>query len=213
MLKDTATALSTAEYLLDIEAVKFSPEDYFTWASGWYSPIYCDNRLTLSYPHIRTFLAESMTKIIENNETKPDVIAGVATGAIAIGMLVAQMTGLPFVYVRPEAKKHGRRNQIEGQLPKNTKVVVIEDLISTGGSSLAAVEALREAGADVLYMAAIMTYGFEVASDNFSAADLRLITLCEYDILIQKALEKGYVKEEDVELLRQWRKSPSTWNK
>lgn len=213
MLKDTATALSTAEHLLDIEAVKFSPEDYFTWASGWYSPIYCDNRLTLSYPHIRTFLAESMTKIIENNETKPDVIAGVATGAIAIGMLVAQMTGLPFVYVRPEAKKHGRRNQIEGHLPKNAKVVVIEDLISTGGSSLAAVEALREAGAEVLYMAAIMTYGFEVASDNFAAADLRLITLCEYDVLIQKALEKGYVKEEEVELLRQWRKSPSTWKK
>lgn len=213
MLKDTATALATAEYLLDIEAVKFSPEDYFTWASGWYSPIYCDNRLTLSHPHIRTFLAESMTKIIENNETKPDVIAGVATGAIAIGMLVAQMLGLPFVYVRPEAKKHGRRNQIEGQLPENAKVVVIEDLISTGGSSLAAVEALREAGADVLYMAAIMTYGFEVASNNFAVADLRLITLCEYDVLIQKAIEKGYVKEDDVELLRQWRKSPSTWKK
>ena len=213
MLKDTATALSTAEHLLDIEAVKFSPEDYFTWASGWYSPIYCDNRLTLSYPHIRTFLAESMTKIIENYETKPDVIAGVATGAIAIGMLVAQMTGLPFVYVRPEAKKHGRRNQIEGQLPENAKVVVIEDLISTGGSSLAAVEALREAGAEVLYMAAIMTYGFKVASDNFAAANLDLITLCEYDVLIQKALEKGYVKEEEVELLRQWRKSPSTWKK
>lgn len=213
MLKDTATALRTAEHLLDIEAVKFSPEDYFTWASGWYSPIYCDNRLTLSYPHIRTFLAESMTKIIENNETKPDVIAGVATGAIAIGMLVAQMLGLPFVYVRPEAKKHGRCNQIEGQLPEGAKVVVIEDLISTGGSSLAAVEALREAGADVLYMTAIMTYGFEIAEDNFSVADLRLITLCEYDVLIQKALEKGYVKEEDVDLLRMWRKSPSTWKK
>ncbi|MDD4819240.1 MAG: orotate phosphoribosyltransferase [Flavobacteriales bacterium] len=213
MLKDTATALQTAEYLLDIQAVKLSPEDYFTWASGWYSPIYCDNRLTLSYPEIRTFLAESMTKIIENNETKPDVIAGVATGAIAIGMLVAQMLGLPFVYVRPEAKKHGRKNQIEGSLPKNAKVVVIEDLISTGGSSLCAVEALREAGAEVLYMAAIMTYGFEVAEDNFSLADVRLITLCQYDVLIEKAVEKGYIHEHDIELLQEWRKSPSTWKK
>ena len=213
MLKDTATALQTAEYLLDIEAVKLSPNDYFTWASGWFSPIYCDNRLTLSYPDIRTYLAESITKIIENNETKPDVIAGVATGAIAIGMLVAQMLGLPFVYVRPEAKKHGRKNQIEGFLPENSKVVVVEDLISTGGSSLCAVEAIREAGAEVLYMTAIMTYGFEVAEDNFSLADVRLITLCQYDILIEKAVEKGYVHSDDLELLKEWRKSPSTWNK
>lgn len=213
MLKDKETALMTARYLLDIEAVRLQPENYFTWASGWHSPIYCDNRMTLSYPDIRTFIAESMAKIIENGETRPDVIAGVATGAIAVGMLTAQILGLPFVYVRPEPKKHGRGNQIEGYLEPGKKVVVVEDLISTGGSSLGAVEALREAGADVLYMTAIMTYGFGVAEDNFKQANLDLVTLCDYDTLIAQAAAMGYVQEKDLQLLARWRENPSEWKK
>ena len=211
MIEDMATARRTAEYLLEIEAVTLSPADYFTWASGWHSPVYCDNRLTLSYPHIRTFLAGSMAKIIENRDIRPDVIAGVATGAIAIGMLVAQQMGLPFVYVRPEPKKHGRRNQIEGHLPEGSRVVVIEDLISTGGSSLCAVDALREAGADVLYMTAIMTYGFDIARENFERAGVKLTTLCEYGVLVEKAAESGYVRPEELELLARWRKDPAGW--
>ena len=211
MIEDMATARRTAEYLLEIEAVKLSPADYFTWASGWHSPVYCDNRLTLSYPHIRTFLAGSMAKIIENRDIRPDVIAGVATGAIAIGMLVAQQMGLPFVYVRPEPKKHGRRNQIEGHLPEGSRVVVIEDLISTGGSSLCAVDALREAGADVLYMTAIMTYGFDIVRENFERAGVKLTTLCEYGVLVEKAAESGYVRPEELELLARWRKDPAGW--
>ena len=211
MIEDMATARRTAEYLLEIEAVKLSPADYFTWASGWHSPVYCDNRLTLSYPHIRTFLAGSMAKIIENRDIRPDVIAGVATGAIAIGMLVAQQMGLPFVYVRPEPKKHGRRNQIEGHLPEGSRVVVIEDLISTGGSSLCAVDALREAGADVLYMTAIMTYGFDIARENFERAGVKLTTLCEYGVLVEIAAESGYVRPEELELLARWRTDPAGW--
>lgn len=213
MLKDKETAVSTAKYLLDIEAVRLQPENYFTWASGWHSPIYCDNRLTLSYPPIRTFLAESMAKIVQNGETRPDVIAGVATGAIAVGMLVAQTLGLPFVYVRPEPKKHGRGNQIEGSLKAGQKVVVIEDLISTGGSSLNAVEALRQGGAEVLYMAAIMTYGFDVARENFEKADVKLITLCDYDTLLAQAAQMGYVRRDDLDLLARWRENPSEWKK
>ena len=200
-----------ARGLLSIEAVFLRPEEPFTWASGIKSPIYCDNRLTLSYPHIRTFLAGSMAKIIENRDIRPDVIAGVATGAIAIGMLVAQQMGLPFVYVRPEPKKHGRRNQIEGHLPEGSRVVIIEDLISTGGSSLCAVEALREAGADVLYMTAIMTYGFDIARENFERAGVKLTTLCEYGVLVEKAAESGYVRPEELELLARWRKDPAGW--
>ena len=213
MLKDKETALTTARHLLDIEAVRLQPENYFTWASGWHSPIYCDNRMTLSYPDIRTFIAESMAKIIENGETRPDVIAGVATGAIAVGMLTAQMLELPFVYVRPEPKKHGRGNQIEGYLEPGKKVVVVEDLISTGGSSLGAVEALREAGADVLYMTAIMTYGFGVAEDNFKQANLDLVTLCDYDTLIAQAAAMGFVQATDLQLLARWRENPSEWKK
>lgn len=213
MLKDKETAAQTAKYLLDIEAVRLQPENYFTWASGWHSPIYCDNRMTLSYPAIRTFLAESFAKIVQNGEIYPDVIAGVATGAIAVGMLVAQSLGLPFVYVRPEPKNHGRGNQIEGCLQPGRKVVVIEDLISTGGSSLGAVRALREAGSEVLYMAAIMTYGFPVARDNFEKAGLNLVTLCDYDTLIAQAAAMGYVKASDLDLLARWREDPSQWKK
>lgn len=213
MLKDKQTALTTAKYLLEIEAVRLQPEKYFTWASGWHSPIYCDNRMTLSYPKIRTFLAESFAKIVQNGDTYPDVIAGVATGAIAVGMLVAQQLGLPFVYVRPEPKSHGRGNQIEGCLQAGQKVVVIEDLISTGGSSLGAVAALREAGAQVLYMAAIMTYGFSVAQDNFEKAGVTLTTLCDYDTLIAQAAAMHYVQPSDLELLARWRENPSQWKK
>lgn len=213
MLKDKETAVTTARYLLDIEAVRLEPENYFTWASGWHSPIYCDNRMTLSYPAIRTFLAESFAKIVQNGDIYPDVIAGVATGAIAVGMLTAQVLGLPFVYVRPEAKKHGRGNQIEGCLEAGQKVVVIEDLISTGGSSLGAVEALRGAGAQVLYMAAIMTYGFPVAQDNFAKAGLELTTLCDYQTLLGQAVEMGYVQPSQLDVLALWRENPSEWKK
>ena len=213
MLKDKQTALTTAKYLLEIEAVRLQPEKYFTWASGWHSPIYCDNRMTLSYPKIRTFLAESFAKIVQNGDTYPDVIAGVATGAIAVGMLVAQQLDLPFVYVRPEPKNHGRGNQIEGCQQAGQKVVVIEDLISTGGSSLGAVAALREAGAQVLYMAAIMTYGFSVAQDNFEKAGVALTTLCDYDTLIAQAAAMHYVQPSDLELLARWRENPSQWKR
>lgn len=213
MLKDKQTALTTAKYLLEIEAVRLQPEKYFTWASGWHSPIYCDNRMTLSYPKIRTFLAESFAKIVQNGDTCPDVIAGVATGAIAVGMLVAQQLDLPFVYVRPEPKSHGRGNQIEGCLQAGQKVVVIEDLISTGGSSLGAVAALREAGAQVLYMAAIITYGFSVAQDNFEKAGVTLTTLCDYDTLIAQAAAMHYVQPSDLELLARWRENPSQWKR
>jgi len=167
MIMNKDTAKKTAELLLQIKAIKLQPNDPFTWASGWKSPIYCDNRTTLSFPKIRTYLRENLAKIIEQEYGKPDVIAGVATGAIAIGVLVAQQLNVPFIYVRPEPKSHGRKNQIEGFLEKNKSVVVVEDLISTGKSSLNAVEALREEGVNVKGMVAIFSYGFELATKNF----------------------------------------------
>ncbi|HQX03003.1 MAG TPA: orotate phosphoribosyltransferase, partial [Flavobacterium sp.] len=170
MILNKDTAKKTAELLLQINAIKLNPKNPFTWASGWKSPIYCDNRITLSFPPIRNYLREEFSKHIEKQFGKPDVIAGVATGAIGIGMLVAEYLGLPFVYVRPEPKKHGRQNQIEGFLQKGQNVVVVEDLISTGNSSLLAVEALKEAGANVKGMVAIFTYGFDVSVDNFKKA-------------------------------------------
>lgn len=201
-----------AEFLLQIKAVKLQPENPFTWASGLKSPIYCDNRKTLSYPKIRTYIRQHFVEKINEHFVKPDVIAGVATGGIAIGALVAQEMGLPFVYVRSEAKKHGLTNMIEGEIEKGQSVVVIEDLISTGGSSLKAVEALREKGCDVKGMVAIFTYGFDEAVQNFKKAKCRLETLTNYNTLISAGLEKEYIIEKDVKSLQEWRINPAKWS-
>lgn len=196
---------------MQINAIKLKPENPFTWASGWKSPIYCDNRIILSYPTIRNFIREEMAKQVEALYGKTDVIAGVATGAIGLGALVADYLGLPFIYVRPEPKSHGRRNQIEGFLEPGQSVVVIEDLISTGKSSLNAVEALEAEGAKIKGMLAIFTYGFDVASNNFSKKELDLHTLADYENLIQQASETGYIKDEQLNTLMEWRKNPSQW--
>ena len=205
-------ALNIAEFLLQIKAIKLQPDKPFTWASGWKSPIYCDNRVTLSYPKVRTYIRQEFVEVITKVFGKPDVIAGVATGGIAQGALVAQEMGLPFVYVRSEAKKHGMTNMIEGYIEKGQSVVVIEDLISTGGSSLKAVEALREAGCEVKGMAAIFTYGFQTASDNFKKANCKLITLSNYSTLIKQALQSKYINDKDLKSLQEWAQNPSVWN-
>jgi orotate phosphoribosyltransferase len=211
MIFNNTTAEKTAELLLQINAIKLNPSKPFLWASGWNSPIYCDNRLTLSFPAIRNYIRDEFINQIDEIYGKPDVIAGVATGAIGIGILVAEVLGLPFVYVRPEAKKHGRQNQVEGFLQKGQNVVVIEDLISTGNSSLMAVEALKNAGANVKGMIAIFSYGFDVAKENFEKANVQLNTLSNYDSLLDLAVEKKYITEEELDTLHEWRKSPSTW--
>jgi orotate phosphoribosyltransferase len=212
MIFNKDTAEKTAELLLQINAIKLNPSNPFTWASGWNSPIYCDNRLTLSFPVIRNYIRDEFTKQIEEIYGKPDVIAGVATGAIGIGILVAEELGLPFVYVRPEPKKHGRQNQVEGFLQKGQNVVIIEDLISTGNSSLLAVEALKAAGANVKGMLAIFSYGFDVAQENFKKANINLNTLSNYEQLLELAVEKQYITENEQKTLQEWRKSPSTWS-
>lgn len=212
MIFNDNTAEKTAELLLQINAIKLNPKNPFVWASGWNSPIYCDNRITLSYPDIRRFLQNEFATNIIQKFGKPDVIAGVATGAIGIGLLVAEILDLPFVYVRPEPKKHGRKNQIEGQLEKGQKVVVIEDLISTGKSSLQAVDALRENGAEVVGMAAIFTYGFEVAAKNFKAAEIELMTLSNYPTLLKTAVARNYITEEERQTLEVWSQNPSEWS-
>jgi orotate phosphoribosyltransferase len=211
MILDKNTAKKTAELLLQIKAIKLSPDNPFTWASGWQSPIYCDNRISLSFIAIRNFLRENLVKAIESQYGKPDVIAGVATGAIAIGVLVAQEMGLPFIYVRPEPKKHGRQNQIEGYLEKGQNVVVVEDLISTGKSSLNAVQALKEAGANVKGMTAIFSYGFDTAEDNFKEANINLVCLSNYQNLIDQAIDTDYIREKDLKTLKNWRLNPSNW--
>jgi len=212
MIFSKDTAEKTAELLLQINAIKLNSKTPFLWASGWKSPIYCDNRIILSYPPIRNYIRDEFARNIENKFGKPDVIAGVATGAIGIGILVAEELGLPFVYVRPEPKKHGRQNQIEGVLQKGQNVVVVEDLISTGKSSLQAVEALRESGANIKGMAAIFSYGFEVAATNFKEKNVELFTLSNYENLLYLAQQKGYITEDEQETLSQWRKNPSEWN-
>ena len=211
MIFNKDTAEKTAELLLQINAIKLNPRNPFTWASGWQSPIYCDNRLILSFPTIRNYVRDEFVKNIEKQFGKPDVIAGVATGAIGIGILVAESLGLPFVYVRPEPKKHGRQNQVEGFLQKGQNVVIVEDLISTGNSSLLAVEALRTAGANIKGMAAIFTYGFDIAQENFKNANVDLFTLSNYENLLNLAVAKRYITEEEEQTLREWNLSPSTW--
>lgn len=213
MIFNNNTAQQTAELLLQINAIKLETKNHFTWASGWKSPIYCDNRVILSFPAVRNYIKGEFVKQIEAKFGRPDVIAGVATGAIGIGILVAEAMGLPFVYVRPEAKKHGRQNQVEGFLQKGQTVIVVEDLISTGGSSLMAVEALRNEGANVKGMAAIFTYGFPISEEKIAAAKLDVYTLSNYENLIEKAVEKKYVSEEELETLKSWNSNPSEWGK
>ncbi len=210
MNKDTAK--KTAELLLQVKAIKLNTQEPFQWASGWKSPIYCDNRVTLSYPPVRVFLKEEIAKIVELEYGKPDVIAGVATGAIAIGVLVAQVLGVPFVYVRPEPKKHGRKNQIEGYLESGQNVVVIEDLISTGKSSLNAVEALKSQGAVIKGMVAIFSYGFDKAIQNFKESNVNLLTLSNYENLLEQALDSNYISDKELLTLQDWRNNPSDWN-
>lgn len=207
------TGKKIAQTLLQIKAIKLSPANPFTWASGWRSPIYCDNRTTLSYPVARREIYKAFAEIIAAKYPQADVIAGVATGAIACGVLAAEELGKPFIYVRSAPKDHGMANQVEGHFEPGSKVVVVEDLISTGGSSLKAVEALRAAGCEVLGMVAIFTYGFPTAGANFEKAGVQLDTLSDYNTLIELAQEQGYVKPEEVETLREWRKAPDVWNK
>jgi orotate phosphoribosyltransferase len=210
-MKYDDSALILAQHLLQIRAVKLSPKAPFTWASGLKSPIYCDNRVTLSYPAVRTYIRQQFVDKMVQNFGKPDVIAGVATGGIAQGALVAQEMGLPFVYVRSEKKSHGMQNQIEGVINAGQSVVVIEDLVSTGKSSLLAVDALREAGAEVKGMLAIFTYQMETAKKNFEEKKCQLITLSNYETLIHKAIEEKYISEEDLNSLMEWRKDQQAW--
>ncbi len=202
-----------AKQLLDIKAVKLSPEKPFTWASGWKSPIYCDNRKVLSYPAARKVVYEAFVEIIKKHFKDVEVIAGVATGAIAYGMMVAEVLGLPFVYVRPKAKDHGTGAQVEGDLPEKARVVVVEDLISTGGSSLAAVDALHKAGANVLGMVAIFSYNFIKSIRAFENANVELHTLSHYEALLEQAVEENYIKSEDLNVLKEWRINPEIWGK
>lgn len=205
------TINSIPQYLLQSKAIKLEPTKPFTWASGWKSPIYCDNRITLSFPDIRAAICDAFVEKIKKHYPDVEVIAGVATGAIAQGALVAAAMNLPFVYVRSAPKKHGMENLIEGIVKPGQKVVVVEDLISTGGSSLQAVEALRKADTNVLGMVAIFTYGFATAENNFKTAACELVTLTDYMELLDLALQTGYIKADQVEVLKQWRQSPETW--
>lgn len=211
MNKRDESALKIAEFLLQIKAIKLQPAAPFKWASGWLSPIYCDNRKTLSYPKIRTYIRQELVRKITDNFGKPDLIVGVATGGIAQGALVAQELGVGFAYVRPESKSHGMQNRIEGVVEAGQSVVVIEDLVSTGKSSLAAVHALREQGCEVKGMAAIFTYGFDLSTSQFRLANCPLITLTDYNTLITQALESDYISVDDLESLREWRQNPEVW--
>lgn len=208
-MKTVETAF--AEQLLDVKAIKLQPEEPFTWASGWKSPFYCDNRKTLSYPALRTFVKENLAKMIKTNFPEATAVAGVATGAIAQGALVSDELGLPFCYVRSKAKDHGMGNLIEGTLPEGSKVVVVEDLISTGSSSLKAVEALRAAGFTIVGMVAAYTYGFPIAEEAFKAAGVKLLTLTDYQAVVSTAMATGYITAAQQPILDEWRKDPANW--
>jgi orotate phosphoribosyltransferase len=200
-----------AAKLLDVKSIKLQPDNPFTWASGWKSPFYCDNRKTLSFPALRTFVKTELTRLVMENFPEADAVAGVATGAIAQGALVADELGMPFAYVRSKPKDHGLANLIEGELPVGAKVVVVEDLISTGGSSLKAVEALRNAGFEVVGMVASYTYGFDVAKQAFEDAKVQLLTLTNYEAVLEVALQTGYISKEQIPTLNEWRSNPSEW--
>ena len=212
-MENNPTAQQIAAYLLETGAVKLRPEQPFKWSSGWNSPIYCDNRITLSHPAIRIYIKKALAEAIKTNFPEVEVIAGVATAGIAQGALVADELNLPFIYVRPEPKSHGMGNQIEGQLKSGQKVVMLEDLISTGGSSLKAAKAVQEAGSEVIGMAAIFTYGFGKAEENFKASGIPLVTLSNYNVLAEVAQEKGIIQPESFESLKSWREAPETWGK
>ena len=200
-----------AAKLLEINAIKLQPEAPFTWASGWKSPFYCDNRKTLSYPGLRNFVKLEICHTVAEHFPEVEAVAGVATGAIAQGALVAEELSLPFAYVRSKPKDHGMENLIEGELKPGAKVVVIEDLISTGGSSLKAVEALRKYGCEVIGMVASYTYGFPVAEKAFADAKVKLVTLTDYEHVVEQAVATGYIRKEHVEMLHEWRKDPANW--
>ena len=211
-MNEQETSMALASFLLQIKAIKLNPANPFTWASGLKSPIYCDNRVTLSYPQVRTFIREGFKNMCLDKFGTPDVIAGVATGGIPQGALVAQELGLPFVYVRSEKKSHGMNNQVEGIINSGQSVVIIEDLVSTGKSSLNAVEALREKGAVIKGMLAIFTYGMDIAAENFKKNKCELFTLTNYDALIKKAAEENYIRENDLASLMEWKKDPQAWS-
>ena len=211
MIYDQETAIETAKSLLQINAIKLNPKNPFIWASGWKSPIYCDNRIALSYPETRSFLAQKIAEQAQKIYGKDYVVAGVATGAIGIGILVADVLNVPFIYVRPEPKSHGRQNQIEGQVSAYQKVLVVEDLISSGKSSLNAVKALKKEGIEVLGMLGLFDYGFDLAVDNFKAENIQLHTLSDYDHLIIEAEKSSYIKVHQLSVLKSWRRSPSEW--
>lgn len=211
MQSNRDSALKVAEFLLQIKAVKLQPKSPFTWASGWKSPIYCDNRVTLSYPKIRTYIRQEFVRNILEKFGKPEVIAGVATGGIAQGALVAEELGVPFVYIRAESKGHGMQNRIEGRIDSGQSVVVVEDLVSTGKSSLSAVDALREAGCEIKGMVAIFTYGFAHAEDAFEKAKCPLTTLTDYTALVEQALKSDYINKSDLASLKKWRENPDKW--
>ena len=200
-----------AQKLMDIKAIKLQPNEPFTWASGWKSPIYTDNRKTLGHPSLRSFVKLELCHVIQEHFPEADAVAGVATGAIAQGALVAEELSLPYCYVRPKPKDHGMGNQVEGEIKMGSKVIVVEDLISTGGSSLKAVAALREYGVEVIGMVASFTYGFPVAEEAFREAGVKLITLSDYNAVVEQAAETGYIKEEEKAVLAEWRKDPSVW--
>jgi orotate phosphoribosyltransferase len=213
MYNKSDVELKVAEFLLQIKAIKLQPNNPFTWASGWKSPIYCDNRVTLSHPSIRTYIRQKLTQLIQEEFGSVDLIAGVATAGIPQGVLVAQELGLPFAYVRAKAKEHGTGSLIEGEIFEGQRVVVVEDLISTGKSSLQAVNALKEAGLSVAGLVSIFTYGFDIAEENFKEAKCRFVTLSNYNTLIEYAAENSFIAQSDVDLLNQWRRSPSEWGK
>lgn len=205
------TGAKIAQSLLQINAIKLQPNNPFTWASGWKSPIYCDNRLSLSHPEVRTYIKQNLAEKIQNEFAGAEAIVGVATAGIAPGALVADVLNLPFAYIRPEPKKHGRQNMIEGELKQGQKVVVVEDLVSTGGSSLKAVAALRDAGIEVLGMVSIFTYGFDLATKNFEDAGCKYISLSDYPTLIEIAHTEGFITGGDIEKLNKWREAPDKW--
>ncbi len=210
-MNPSTTAHQVASFLLETQAVKLNPAQPFKWSSGWNSPIYCDNRVTLSFPHIRSFIKQELAELIKNKFPDAEAIAGVATAGIAQGALVADLLEMPFLYVRPQPKGHGMGNQIEGKLIQAQKIVLVEDLISTGGSSLKAAEAVQAAGGEVVGMAAIFTYGFEVAAENFRKANIALHCLSNYNALVEAAIANGYIQESEMDTLAEWRLSPATW--
>lgn len=208
---DTSVAAEVADKLLEIEAIRLQPDNPFTWASGWKSPIYCDNRLSLSFPHVRNLIKEQLVRNVQHYFPQAEAIAGVATAGIPQGALLANDLNLPFVYVRSKAKGHGMENMIEGKVVPGQKVVIVEDLVSTGGSSLKAAQDLKNAGFEVLGMVSIFSYGFDIAAKNFENAGIKLICLCNYEELLPRALGKNYISEETVKSLTAWRKDPSSW--